>query len=241
MPAPAGAPPEAAPVESPLAANPPTPGWVIEIDGYHFRNRNPTQQDNLTQLNFIRQTLFRHLHEGSVDLPIGKDAAGKIVYDRFTLKELGIEFPIIVGDPMGRSSVPYLDRSFPVKNPDFVEGGPAGGGPGPMGPNDPALIPQTIIMPRMDFRIQFVWKETPLSVRMKKREDARKAAEAAAAANGDPSAVPPTSPMPAVPSPMPPAVPGPMPVTPTPMPVAPIPAVPAPAPTPMPAPAVPGA
>lgn len=195
-PEPGATPDPNAPTDSPLNATPPTPGWVVEIAGYHFFNESA----QTGQVNFIRHTLLKHLHEGTVELPVGDHK------ERFTLKELGVLCPVLIIDPK-------LDRSWKETNPDYEP--PVAGGDMGVRPTGPE-VPQQIIVPRMDFTIQFVWKETPLSVRLQRRIDAQKAAEAAAAAGGGPApgpappmtptgpAVPmtPTSPMAVAPPPM---------------------------------------
>ncbi len=201
-PAPGATPDPNAPVDSPLNAAPPTPAWVVQIEGHYFYVEG---NQPLPQVNFLRHTLFKHLHEGSVELPNGDHK------DRFTMKELGILCPVLPTDPT-------LNRSWKELNPDYEPpaAGADAGGPRPAGPE----VPVEIIVPKMEFTIQFVWKETPLSVRLQRRIDAQKAAEAAAAAGGGPAPGPMPGPMPPA-APMVPAAPmtptNPMVVTPPPM------------------------
>lgn len=98
----------AAGTEDPSALNlpgPQGPGWVIEIKGYHYYN-----SDRRTGgATHVRNTLLRNLEDGSVDLPV--DNTGRLV--RFSLKELGIAYPILAMDE-------GQPRKVKVPNPEYV-------------------------------------------------------------------------------------------------------------------------
>jgi type IV pilus assembly protein PilM len=174
--------PTADPNAPPADAGPEGPGWVIEIEGYHlYQNDRP----QIGGENFLRETILRHLHDGRIELPI-PTADGTPSSGVWTMKELGIRYPVIL-------DAPPIDRNNAVLNPDF-QGEIAGGGPvgpGPAGPN-PALaekqIPREIFVAKQSFRIQFCWKETPVSKRIDARIAEQKKADEAAAANGAPGA-----------------------------------------------------
>ncbi len=62
------------------------PGWVFELDGYHFYNGKKGEE----KLDHVRRYLLEYFENGSIELP---DEDG--VMHRFTLKELGISHPIV--------------------------------------------------------------------------------------------------------------------------------------------------
>jgi type IV pilus assembly protein PilM len=179
--------------------NPPTgPGWIVEIRGYHYYN-DPKDRANSGAAH-VRNTLIKELENGFVEVPGGPGQP----LQRFTMKELGIGFPIQAYNP------PI--QKIPLANPNFVSpakaaagsatgglggtaggfGGAAGGFGAPVNPNDPTAVPFDPENPpyfevtRYDFVIQFVWQEKPLNVRLEARRqkllEAQQAAEAAAAA-----------------------------------------------------------
>lgn len=182
------------------------PGWVIEIKGHHFFN-DPRDRSNAGPAH-LRNTLLRNLEHGSVEVPTGP---GQPV-ERFTHKELGIGFAILVLDP------PI--KPFQIANPNYVATGGGGGGEGVFGgpmesggakPAGQAAEkadpdnPEFFSVQRYDFIVQFCWQEKPLNVRIEEKRqkelEAQKAAELAAA---NPTALPAangTVPSPAVPAP----------------------------------------
>jgi len=123
----------------------------------------------------VRQTLVRNLLEGSVELPEGT----------FTMKELGIGYPIFVlNSTLAEEEIPN-----PYYQDDLQDGYAAGGigakpKPKPKDKEkkkDPNNVESWPAL-RYEFIVQFVWQEKPLSVR---REERRKAAEAAKAGSNE--------------------------------------------------------
>jgi len=98
--------------DAPVAGGPTGPGWVIELSGYHYFNK----VRRTSGANHVRNNFLKKLEEGSIVLPI--NSAGDT--ETFTMKEMGISFPILATD----SGEPQTVR---VPNPDVQ---PAGGMPG---------------------------------------------------------------------------------------------------------------
>ena len=216
----------------------------MEIGGYHFFNNPKNAADRRKAGAFhVVNTLIRNLQRGEVKLPMGPGQAPQI----FTMKELGIDYVVLARDPTFRDN-------FPIPNPNYtppvgpVAGGVFSGsdvasgsgypGSGVVQPKEDPENPAFFLVRRYDFVVQFVWIETPLSVRLAKRlAEAKEAEEKAAAASAAPAeggSCAGRTPAPGAPAPGAPA-PG------APAPGAPAPGVPAPgAPAPgVPAPGVP--
>ena len=110
--APAAAPGAAAPDGGAADGGTDTPsgaGWVIELKGYHFYN-----EDKRTWAGaHVRRTLLKNLRDGVIELPTGPGQA----LEKFTLRELGIGYPILAHETL-------IDENYRVKNPYYE--GPAG-------------------------------------------------------------------------------------------------------------------
>jgi type IV pilus assembly protein PilM len=180
-------------------AGPTGPGWIIEMVGYHYYN------DRLKGgATHLRQTLLKQLDEGFVDVPMGPGQPNA----RFTMKELGIGYPILAFSSKPQPALIPNPNFMPVTNSaggampgaPMPGGAPAAGGlPGMAGgdPNAPRIDPNNpdfFKVLKYDFAIQFVWQEKPLLVRLAEREKAKQlaeeAAKAAASAPADGSAPP---------------------------------------------------
>jgi hypothetical protein len=143
--APAANPPGDAP--APPGSGPTGEGWVIQLSGHHFHNQDPTNAG----AQYVRNTLLRNLMEQPITLP---DQDGKPV--PVMPKELGIMYPVLIY----ASKVSDEEIPLPGTNPE------AGAGRRP----DADGKAQSVTAPRCDFRIQFVWKETPIDKRIEERE-----------------------------------------------------------------------
>lgn len=166
-------------------------GWVIEIRGHHFFNRNR----GTAGVTHVRNTLIKELEEGSVMLPVAfstGDGAGGVKLDRFTMKELGIGFVILAIDE-------EIDPYFKIPNDDYVDPAAATAGdafgtggtrPAENAPVDPNNPPEWTV-PKYSFTIQFAWKPKNLRTRLQEREkkllEEQKAAEEAAEAARNPN------------------------------------------------------
>ena len=151
------------------AVGPTEAGIVIELEGHHYHNA----EFQLRGERFIRETLIKNLDEMTVTLPVYSD--GQTTMVPFTMKELGVDFPVItyvsplrditLGDPTGQS-------------------GYGGAAPTPTTTADTSTATATATAPvpgatpitlrECKFRVQFYWKPTPASVRLQKREDKEK-------------------------------------------------------------------
>jgi type IV pilus assembly protein PilM len=171
------------------------PGWVVELKGHHFFN-DPSDRRNTGSLH-LHNTILRELKNGFVDLPLGPGQRT----ERFSMKELGIDYPIlaIFNRPV-KTQLPnpgYVPPAVPGTTTPGTPGGfgtataapatPLGVGGVPPMPGDPNFKndpenPVWFDVYRCDFLIQFVWKETPLNLRLQEREKKRQEAEAAAKA-----------------------------------------------------------
>jgi hypothetical protein len=193
-------------------AGPKEQGWVIELTGHHFHNGEAHTLD--TGENYLRRTLIQQLREGEVALPVpSSDPTAPPQTITFTFKELGIGYPIISatstikrtfkipnpnadpalgmeGSPYGAPMVPGAQGSGAGRRQGGAgRGGSRTGGRDAAGDaaaeEEPEPEPEFYEAPRYDFKVQFVWKETPLSKRIQARKEAAEAAAAAAAQNGE--------------------------------------------------------
>ncbi len=146
-----GGPPVGAPTaadSSGGASGPTGEGWVIQIRGHHYHN-DPSKGPAGPQ--YIRKTLLKNLETGSVML-LGADGKTPV---SVTLKDLGIAYPVLI-----KGSRPD-DEDIPM--------------PGAQQDNSPGAAAKegdakTVAVPRCDFIIQFMWKETPVYDRMNKNK-----------------------------------------------------------------------
>jgi type IV pilus assembly protein PilM len=185
------------------------PGWVIEIQGYHFYNNNVRTQGG----THVRNTFLPKLNDQIVQLPTEPGSPP----ENFTMKELGIDYVILLSDPPP-------DRTYRVRNP-FFEGTPGSTGYGsgmgeglsPSGLGMPAGVgaglgglapaasgaakpkpkeegpvePPFYPAPKYTFIVQFCWQEQLLSARLLKRQQAAQPAQELPAQGQPPQAQPP--------------------------------------------------
>ncbi len=176
------------------------PGWVIQLNGYHYHNGKKYAQDSDELRDFVLKRLIHRLETGSVKLP-GPDGKER----EFTFKELGFSNPFIL--PSGPNA---YDEKGTIANPEWAKkygtaagmmGGDMGGGMGAMGggrgspggmagpggmtgtaPKEDPDCPRTFPAPKFNFVVQICWQENPLSARIAAQEKAAEEAKAAAAA-----------------------------------------------------------
>ncbi len=146
------------------------PGWVIQLDGHHFHNTDPSHEG----ARFIVETFFKELETGKVSLPDGPDGA---MID-LPIKDLGIHHPVVITE---------LRIWEPKYLPEATDEGVGGveimnnrmSTPRMMDEGAPALAgaekpPELWKLRRYDFRIQFCWQPQP---RGKRQEMAQKEKE----------------------------------------------------------------
>ncbi len=138
-------------------AGPSGPGWVVQLSGYHYHNKN---KEGFTQgAEFVRKTLIENLKtKKDIELPGGK----------FSTKELGIGYPVLV------SKITKV-KPETVTDPNVTEGNATGavrGGAGAKGGR-----PGSVDLERFDFVVQFAWKPTTLTERLEQRKQEAQAKE----------------------------------------------------------------
>ena len=135
-------------------------GWVVQLRGYHYHNKNR----GLEGAGYVREKFLKKLDAGKVELPVGKNHALEFV----PIKDLGVSYPVLI-NPSQIVDEPLVDPQAQEEE------------------DDPAQRPRsrTVNVPRFDFVVQFCWQETPPTVRAKKKAE-RTAAAAAAAPAAEP-------------------------------------------------------
>lgn len=170
-------------------------GWVIQIKGHHYNNGKALRDIGENAGTYVKNTFISQLENGKVTLPIPAEYQAQFGISKpsvtFTMKNLGIRYPVLTADPR-------VDLSYGIPNPDHPNyraaggsggagydpsgagnpmGGGAGAGAGPMGPmgggsgaseegeaasDEPVMFPA----PRYDFTIQFAWQPVGLLERL---------------------------------------------------------------------------
>ncbi|MDO5580729.1 MAG: pilus assembly protein PilM, partial [Planctomycetia bacterium] len=181
------------------------PGRIVQLSGYHYHNSDNVE-DAARGPEYVRRTILRNLKHGSVELPVSleRQRGGNTGTEVVTLKQLGIYYPILMNPGVIDEKYRLLDPEAAAKERKKLmekmlksrPGGAryAGRGGGMMddsmsmtggGRGMPGLETiagglgrdQVLNLRRFPFVIQFVWQETPPSIR-----DLRNAAVAAAIA-----------------------------------------------------------
>jgi type IV pilus assembly protein PilM len=157
----AAADPNAATQAAPAETTPPSgPGWVIQLRGYHYHNKQLERQGSV----FVRETLIKNLRDSKVTLP-AKDGQSM----ELALADLGISHPVIVSEIR-----PLVTEQRPDPNADA----------GAKASDGQPLAPKTIDLKRFDFTVQFAWRQTPLAKRLENQQQRSKAQSAALATDG---------------------------------------------------------
>jgi type IV pilus assembly protein PilM len=176
------------------------PGWVFQINGYHYHNGKEYAGTSDELEEFVLKTLIHRLETGSIRLPT---ADGQM--REFTFKEMGIQKPfVLTGKYEPDFKIPNPEWAKKYGNAAALPGDPGsgfGGGLGGRGGSamaggsgmpggvkveeDPAF-PRFFDAPRYSFVVQLCWQERPLSARIEAQDKAAAAAaEAARAAAGE--------------------------------------------------------
>lgn len=167
-------------------------GWVVELRGRHFYNSADPKMRSKTGPAHVRETLLENLEHGVVELPLGPGLGT----DRFTMKELGINYAILAEDNPIR-------RNQKIPNPNGIPttGSNEFGSPMSPMPGMPGVIggpkktpeqekaekenPPFFTVDVYEFVVEFSWQEKPLNLRLEERrkaaQEAKEAAELAAA------------------------------------------------------------
>ncbi len=168
-------------------AGPKGPGWIIQLDGHHYHNKEQQNQGRY----YVRETLIKKLLTGKVTLP--NDSGGT---EEVTLRELGISYPVITSatrlededliDPssaMGEPGIGGPQEEGPTGRGGMGRGGMGRGGMGRggmgrggIGPSarggmgrgpapTEAAASNAIHVKRVDFVVQFCWQPTTATQR----------------------------------------------------------------------------
>jgi type IV pilus assembly protein PilM len=142
------------------------PGWIIQLKGYHFHNYYPKKPELISRddegKQFIENTFFKNLEEGTVKLP---DGPGGQIID-VPIAKLGISYPVVITEnaivkvkyyPEATGSDPTTAGRVPM----MMETQGARGEAGQAAPE----APKEWELRRYDFTIQFCWKKTTRSER----------------------------------------------------------------------------
>ncbi|HEX6962340.1 MAG TPA: type IV pilus assembly protein PilM [Lacipirellula sp.] len=175
------------------AAEPLTgPGYVIQLTGYHYHNKDQSNQT----MKFVEDTLIKNLEEGTVKLPDGYDPAtqkptGEII--EVPIKDLGVSRVWLVQDKPLRKEMIDPNAELAAEGgaqTSFAQslgldqqpalGAEAGEAAAPPDPNAGLIEVQ-----RYDFVVQFCWQPKTRSVRREVAAARAEAEEAEAAAAGD--------------------------------------------------------
>lgn len=167
------------------------PGWVVQLTGYHYHNKDKTNQTS----RFVKNTLIKNLEEGFVELPDGP--GGGTVKVSFT--DLGISHPWIVEDKKIQKEIVNLEAPLDDQTGGRGGYGAAGGyggeygseyggaggygagARGATGDEGEEGNPGIVELEKYEFVLQFVWQETSKSERKEKAEQRRLEEEAARA------------------------------------------------------------
>jgi len=173
--------PKPAPIEGqPAPPPPPTtpngPGWVIQMEGYHYFNG--PDKAGAEGAAHVHKYLLDHLEVGEIELPGPNGEPTK-----YSLKELGVSFPVI------RQQV-LMEPNHTLPNPEFtrvsskqtatgggdegsggdVAGGGASGKITTVKDENGKLVPSAFKAPKCSFVVEFAWQEKTLSDRKWWRE-----------------------------------------------------------------------
>lgn len=167
------------------------PGWVVQLTGYHYHNKDKTNQTS----RFVKNTLIKNLEEGFVELPDGP--GGDMV--KVSFADLGISHPWIVEDKKIQKVTKNLEEPLADQTGGRGGYGAAGGyggeyggeyggaggygigARGATGDEGEEGNPSIVELEKYEFVLQFVWQETSKSERKEKAEQRRLEEEAARA------------------------------------------------------------
>lgn len=155
--------------EEASAEGPTGPGWVIQLTGHHFHNRDRAGGNQGAE--YVRHTFIESLRNGQVLLPTGEwNENGEEKLEMVPIEDLGIGYPVLI-NPGKVETVLVPDPNVDVEQPAETEaaGAAMGTGRGRPGEGDKRNM---IELRKFDFVIQFAWQPTPPSERHEKEKQA---------------------------------------------------------------------
>lgn len=162
------------------AAGPTGPGWVVQISGYHFHNKDP----NNRAAEYIRRTLVQNLKTGKIMLPTNEGDG----MEEVSMEELGISFPILRHSmrpqPVIMTDPAKLASDTVILQKAMAEPDQAPPTFGKASDGTPLAAGQVEEL-RCDFIVQFAWKPTPRTERLRLKAEKAKAAAEGGGADGD--------------------------------------------------------
>ena len=168
------------PADFETMTGPEGPGWVIQLQGYHYFN-SPKYM-GLEGSNHIRKYMTTNFIDGSVKLPIGTDENGNPIHEEFTYEEMGLSFPLLLDDREAEmETIPNPEWDPEAAQKAIAEAAEAGLADG----EQPKFEPPTLQVLKLEFIYQVVWQPQKLSDRLEAKEAARLQAEQEAAQQQD--------------------------------------------------------
>lgn len=157
----------AAPADGPTGE-----GWVFQILGYHYHNKDADR--SMIGAQYVRNTFIENLENVPVELP----AVSTKPAERVLAKDLGIHNPVLINPGKiydhkvpDEEAIAKLQANQPAP-------AAAGGRPRPGEGFGGEGMP-TKDLRRFDFELQFSWQETPASKRLNKDKAAAAGAQPA--------------------------------------------------------------
>jgi type IV pilus assembly protein PilM len=154
------------------------PGWVIQLDGYHFFNSDK----NTEGAQFIFDTFFKNLEESTVSLP---DGPNRNLID-VPIADLGIHHPVVITD-LRIQELPYFPEAtdedasqLQSRRAMAMENARPEPGVAAVPGDEVKQPPKEWKLRRYDFRIQFCWQPVPRGKRLEKQAEKQNLSDTAA-------------------------------------------------------------
>ncbi len=136
------------------------PAWVVELSGFHLHSTDTSNR----AANYIRNELISKLEWGDVELPTGPGQPPT----RFTTKELGIYYPVLVVESSYRGFEVVVPSVATANASARSNGAPSI--PGSPGTSAADQGGKAYTGNAHRFTVQFAWIQTPLRERLEKRQ-----------------------------------------------------------------------
>jgi type IV pilus assembly protein PilM len=145
-------------------------GWIVQLTGHHYHNPERAVREYGAQ--YVRDTFIKNLREKKVFLPSAdreKVDGGQRKVEPVSVEQLGISYPVLI--PLGKVYVEEVEDLEADVDGEESRNGAAPGIGGVIGGQigAPGQI-KMLELRRFDFKVQFVWKQTPPTVRQENME-----------------------------------------------------------------------